>query len=169
VHLPVAADGYSGFAGVAAPRQISRPHTMEIVLHKLLKRDDGSIQLLVSFGPNSVRAFMATYDGNDARCKICSVDEELFMRLSDLGLKRFGNCAVYHMELMGIISAFAVGRNVLDLPATLGTTEFCKLKPGIVRVLWNKLWILLTRMGLYHPRVWVHPDHQLPGRTGRCT
>ena len=84
------------------------------------------------------------------------------MLLSDVAHERFGNCVVYQMELMGILSAFAIGEDLPKLPATLGTTSFCTLKPGPARILWNKLWILLNRMGLYHPRVGVHPDYQSP-------
>ena len=83
------------------------------------------------------------------------------MRLSDLACQRFGNCTVYQMELMGIIAAFATDEDVPVLPATLGTTRFCRLKPGRTRTLWNKVWILLYRVGLYHPRVWTHPDYRV--------
>ena len=54
---------------------------------------------------------------------------------------------------MGIVAAFATGEDVPVLPVTLGTTRYCTLKPGRIRILWNKLWILLYRIGLYHPRV----------------
>src|SRR5437764_12494112 len=81
-------------------------HPMEIIVHELLRRADGAIELLVSFGAEPAQTFHARYDGHDPKCKLCSVDHELFMRLSDLAHRRFGNCAVYQMELMGIISAF---------------------------------------------------------------
>src|SRR5262249_10115884 len=150
---------------VGSIQSIVRHHPMKVVLHELLKRDDGAIQLLVSFGEEPARAFLASYDGSDPKYKFCSVEEELFMRLSDLAHERFGSSVVYQMELMGIVSAFAAGAAPPELPATLGTTSFCTLKPGKMRVWWNKLWILLYRMGLYHPRVWVHPDYQRSGRT----
>jgi hypothetical protein len=126
---------------------------MKVVVHELLKRDDAAIQLRVSFGSQPPQAFLATYDGADPKYKFCSVDYELFMRLSNLAHKRFGNCAVYQMELMDIVSAFANGEELPVLPAVLGSTEFCEWKPGRMRILWNKLWILLHRLGLYHPRV----------------
>lgn len=124
---------------------------MKVVLHELLNRDDGAIQLLVSFGDEPARAFIASYNGADPKYKFCSVDEELFMRLSDLAHERFGNCAVYQMELMGLVSAIAAGAALPELPAALGTTRFCTLRPGTMRVWWNKLRILLYRMGLYYP------------------
>jgi hypothetical protein len=56
---------------------------MKVVLHKHLKRDDEPIQLLVSFGGEPARAFLASTSGADPKYKFCSVEEELFMRLSD--------------------------------------------------------------------------------------
>jgi hypothetical protein len=91
------------------------------------------------------------------------MDYKLFMLLSELAFERFGNCIVYQMELMGIISAFVRDGTLPELPATLGTTRFCTLKPGTMRIVWNKLWILLRKMGVYHPSVWIHPDYRKPG------
>jgi hypothetical protein len=133
---------------------------MKVILHELSRRDDGAIQLLVSCGADPPRVFLATYDGGDPKFQSCSMDEELFMLLSELAHKRFGNCVVYQMEVMGIIAAFARDEDPPRLPATLGRTRFCTLKPGAPRILWNKLWILLDRMGLWRPRVLVHPDYQ---------
>jgi hypothetical protein len=99
----------------------------------LLRREDGAIRLLVSWDANPPRLFHAEFDGADSRCLLCTVDEELFMRLSELAHKRFGNCVVYQMELLGIIAAFVKGEELPRLPATLGTTRFCPLKPGAQR------------------------------------
>ena len=104
--------------------------------------------MLVSCGAEPPRVFLAAFDGADPKYTFCSMDQELFMLLSDLAHKRFGNCVVYQMELMGIISAFATDEDLPRLPATLGTTRFCTLKPGAMRIMWNKLWIVLSRMGL---------------------
>src|SRR5262245_61424669 len=107
---------------------------MNVVLHELSKCEDGSISLRVSVGSDPARTFLATYDSSDPKYKLCSVDQELFMQLSDLAHKRFGNCAVYQMELMGIIAAFVAGEGLPALPATLGTTRFCTLKPGLLSI-----------------------------------
>jgi hypothetical protein len=120
---------------------------MNVVLHGLSRDDDGIIRLDMSCGGGPQRAFLATYDGADPMYKCCSMDEELFMLLSDLAHQRYGNCVVYQGELMCIISAFAVGEELPDLPATLETTTFCTLKPGAMRIMWNKLLILMRRMG----------------------
>jgi hypothetical protein len=132
---------------------------MNVILHQISWRDDGTIELLVSCGNDPPRVFLAAYEGLP-KYQCCSLDEELFMRLSDLAHRRYGNCIVYQMELMGIVDAFAKSKELPGLPATLGTTRFCTFKPGRLGVLWNKSWILLYRLGLYHPRVWVHPDYQ---------
>jgi hypothetical protein len=56
---------------------------MNIVLQRLVNRDDGAIELHVSCGGGPVRAFLVTYDEADPKYKYCSVDEELFMQLSE--------------------------------------------------------------------------------------
>jgi hypothetical protein len=139
---------------------------MSVILHDLSRRDDGTIQLSVSCGADPPRVFLATYHGDDPKYESCSMDEELFMLLSDLAHRRFGNCVVYQMEVMGIIAAFAKDEDPPSLPATLGRTRFCTSKPGALRILWNKLWILLDRMGLWRPRVWVHPYYQSQAEQG---
>src|SRR5262249_14517653 len=126
-----------------------------------------AIELRVSFGGEPARAFLASYEGSDPNYKFCSVEEELFMRLSDLSREQFGNCVVYQMELMEIVAAFTNGEELPTLPATLGATRFCTQKPGRTRILWNRFWILLSRMGLYQPLTWVHPDYRTSARTSR--
>jgi hypothetical protein len=135
---------------------------MNVVLHEIAKREDGLLQLCVSCDADSPRAYLACYHGDNPQIKECTLHEELFMMLSEAAHKRFGNCTVYQMELMGIIGAFAEGHELPRLPATLGMTRFCSLKPGFLTVIWNKLWILLHNMGLYQPRVWTHPDYRSP-------
>jgi hypothetical protein len=119
---------------------------MRVVLHELSKRSDGVFQLRMSFGDEPEKLFIASYDGADPKYKYCSMDQELFMRLSDLAHQRFGNCAVYQMELVGIIAAFAMDNGAPVSPVTLGKSTFCTLKPGMMRVVWNKLWIVVNRM-----------------------
>jgi hypothetical protein len=78
---------------------------MNIVLHELLRSDNGVIQLLLSCGADSPRIFNATYDGADTKYKCCSVDQELFMLLSDFAHKRFGNCTVYQNYNLAIMDS----------------------------------------------------------------
>lgn len=147
----------------------SPDHSMKVVLHELVKCDNGTIRLLVSCGDEPARTFLAVYDGTHPKYRLCSLDEELFVRLSDLACRRFGNSTVYQMELIGIIAALATGEDVPVLPVTLGTTKHCTLKPGRMGILCNKLRMLLGRTGLYRPRAWVHPDYRRSGRAKRYT
>ena len=133
---------------------------MKVVLHRITRREDGFIGLAVSFGNHPPREYRASYEGSDDKYKFGGTDEELFMALSDLAHKRFGNCAVYQMELMGILGAFNDGDKLPDLPAEFGTTAFCTLRPSRLRIVWNKLMILLYKIKVLRPRIWVHPDYR---------
>lgn len=126
---------------------------MKVVLHKITKCEDGLIDLVVSIGNDPPKTHRTSYDGSNDKYIFASTDEELFMSLSDLAHKRFGNCAVYQMELMGILGAFTGGDETPDLPAEFGTTAFCTLRPGRLRIVWNKLRILLYKTGLLQPRI----------------
>ena len=125
---------------------------MKVILHRIAKRDDGDIDLLVSYGRNEPKAYRVNYVETD-RAFCCGTDDELFFLLSGTAHKRFGNCAVYQMELTGIIRAFGHVDQIPDLPIELGTTSFCTLRPTLPKVWWNKFWILLLRLGLYRPRI----------------
>ena len=79
--------------------------------------EPGRVRLRVRVGDEAERVFFADYDGADETYKHCSVENELFMRLSELATKRYCNCVIYQMELMGIIGAFvAVSYTHLTLP-----------------------------------------------------
>ena len=62
--------------------------------------------MTIRFGDEPAKQFLGEYDGADEKYKFCNIDQELFMRLSDLAVKQYCNCAIYQMELMGIIAAF---------------------------------------------------------------
>ena len=92
---------------------------------------------------------------------LCGTDEELFFALSNTAHKRFGNCAVYQMELIGILGAFDRGEKLPQMPVQLGTTPFGdEFRPRYWRKIWNKFKILLYKIGILHPKVWVHPDYR---------
>lgn len=134
---------------------------MDAILHNVRRTDNGLIELIVSLGSQQPRIFLASYDGSDLRCTLGNLDQELFTVLSDMALLRFGNCAVYQYELMKIMDAFCAGALLPALPVELGTTRFCTLKPSRSRVAWNKLWILLRRLGIYRPRIYIaHTNDQ---------
>jgi hypothetical protein len=130
---------------------------MDAILHEIRRGDDGLIQLRVSLGSREPRIFRATYDDADAPYIYCNVEQELFMALSDMAFLRFGNCVVYQFELMSLIGAFCRGMTLPDLPASLGTTSFCTLKPSRTQVAWNKFRIFLRRLGLYRRHNYIVP------------
>ena len=130
---------------------------MDATLHDMRRADDGLIELTVALGTAPPRVFRATYDGSHPGYVFCNLDQELFMALSDMAFRRFGNCAVFQHELMKLIGAFCAGAALPTMPVALGTTDFCTLKPSPSRVLWNKFWILLRRLGLYRPRTYSVP------------
>ena len=78
---------------------------MRVVLHNIERRDNGLIELTVAFGGEPPKQYSAAYDGSHDNYKFGSTDDELFFALSELAHKRFGNCVVYQMELMGILSS----------------------------------------------------------------
>jgi hypothetical protein len=120
---------------------------MKIALHSIAKDENGYLQLAVSVGNGPIKTYKATYDNSDIKFTVARIDEELFMSLSDLAFRRFGNCVVYQLELMDIVKAFCTGLPLPFLPAELGTTSFCKHKPSPTRIAWNKFRIGLRRMG----------------------
>jgi hypothetical protein len=89
----------------------------------------------VRVGEEPAKSFLAQlHDANT-----CTVEHELFMRLSVLADKRFCNCAIYQFELMDIIKAFLSDRNIPPFPIELGTTEFGMPRPSPTRILINRL------------------------------
>ncbi|MAG93986.1 MAG: hypothetical protein CMJ48_09580 [Planctomycetaceae bacterium] len=134
--------------------------TMKVMLHGIERRADGLMCLTVAIGNESPRSYLASFDGSHDGCESSETDEELFFALSDLAFKRFGNCVVYQMEVMGILGAFDRGEQLPEMPVQLGTTSFCTLRPNLLRLAWNKFKVLLWRMGIYRPKSWIHPDYR---------
>ena len=130
---------------------------MDAILHHIRRGDGGLIELTVALGTAAPRVFRANYDGSNDNCLSCSFDEELFMALSELAYRRFGNCAVYQFELMKLVGVFCDGGALPPLPVALGTTSYCTLKPSAGRVLWNRLRILLSRLGRDRPTPYAGP------------
>ena len=99
----------------------------------------GRVRMRVKMGDGEERVFHADYDGPDEAYQFCSVEGELFMRLSKLAVKRYCHCMIYQMELMGIIGAFVEGEEIPALPIELGTTEFGLKRPSAVRVAFDRM------------------------------
>jgi hypothetical protein len=130
---------------------------MVAIVHDIQRSDDGLIHLSITLGSQQPRVFRATYNNSVPNRVSGMLEQELFMALSDMAYCRFGNCVVYQDELMKLIGAFCDGAVLPTLPATLGTTSFCTLKPSRAGIAWNKCRILLRRLGLYQPRIYIAP------------
>ena len=124
---------------------------MKVILHSIERREDGLIDLEVSLGNDQAKNYQASFDGSDEKYRCAIMDHTLFMSLSNLAHKRFGNCVVYQMELMGIIGAFDKGDDLPPLPAELGTTSFCTFKLNPLQILWKKFLGVLWNWGIRRP------------------
>jgi hypothetical protein len=133
---------------------------MDATLYGIRRAADGLIELTVALDSGPPRVFRATYDNTRPGYVFCNFDQELFTALSDRAFRRFGNCAVYQHELTKLVGAFCAGTVLPTMPVELGTTKFCTLKPSPSRVICNKLWILLMRLGLYRPRTYSAPKNE---------
>ncbi len=113
---------------------------MRVLLQNMIRDSDaGRVRMIVQFGEESPKEFLGDFDGTNAKYKTCNVDQELFMRLSDLAMKRFCNCVIYQLELMGLIGAFLSGQPIPPFPIELGTTGFGLKRPSKTRILWNRI------------------------------
>jgi hypothetical protein len=93
----------------------------------------------VQFGDEPAKSYLGDYDGSDPKFAYCNVEQELFMRLSDLAVKRYCNCGIYQMEMMGIIGAFVSGKKIPTFPIELGTTDFEMARPSSARIFFNRM------------------------------
>lgn len=113
---------------------------MNVLLHSMTSEPEpGRVCMSVQFGDEPVKSYLGDYDGSDAKFTSCNVDHELFMRLSDLAMSRYCNCAIYQMELMGIIGAFVSGKSIPSFPIELGTTDFGMPRPSSTKILFNRI------------------------------
>ena len=122
---------------------------MNVFVESISRNNDSRRLLLgVRFGSEAVKIYQAEYDdSSQPGFSGCTVDQELFMRLSRLAHERYCNCALYHMEIMGVIGAFVQGKAVPKFPIELGTTSFGFRRPGVL-----KIWFDRARLPFY--RVW---------------
>ena len=110
--------------------------SMCVLLESIEKEpESGRVRLMIRVGDESAKMFRAQlHDPNS-----CSTDHELFMRLSDLAVKRYCNCAIYQFELMGIIKAFLSEEILPPFPIELGTTAFGLRRPSEVKVFFDRM------------------------------
>jgi hypothetical protein len=113
---------------------------MRVILQNATREPEkGRIRMTVQFGDEPPKQFLGEYDGSDKKFAFCNVEQELFMRLSDLAAKRYCNCAIYQLELMGIIKAFLAGESLPPFPIELGTTGFGMRRPTATRIFFDRL------------------------------
>jgi hypothetical protein len=113
---------------------------MRVVLQSLTREPEkGRVRMTVQFGDESPKQFLGEYDGSDEKFTFCNVEQELFMRLSDLAAKRYCNCAIYQFELMGIIKALLSDEPLPPFPIELGTTGFGMQRPTATQIFFRRL------------------------------
>lgn len=139
-----------------AAARLRGPTSMQAILHNISRDEDG-LRVTVSLGSQPPRVFRAAYDDSDLGLTFGTLEQELFLTLSNMAYRRFGNCAVYQAELMKLLGAYAKGEELPSMPLVLGTTSFCTLRPSWLRIVWNKVWIFLRCVGLYRPRDYIAP------------
>ena len=125
---------------------------MNVILTNIERQagDPNAYLVAISFGGSPSVNYLASYDASDPHARFCHVEPELFMELSNLAHKRFGDCTVYQMELMSIVRALLADNLNLELPVQLGTTQYCWTKPTLVKTAYNKLrnWFAMARWKL---------------------
>ena len=113
---------------------------MRVFLHSMTPEPEADrVRMSIQFGDEPVKSYLGDYDGSDSKFVWSNVEQELFMHLSDLALKRYCNCAIYQMELMGIIGAFVSGQTLPAFPIELGTTSFGMSRPSSVRIFFDRM------------------------------
>lgn len=125
-----------------------------VVLHGIARRADGTIELSVAIGRDAApQAYEAHVTTGDPELRCISFAEPLFFELSELSVRRYGNCMLYHSELGELVTAFHYGQAIPLLPARLGTTPFAR-PPALPRLLWDQSRRLLIHLGLIEPKMY---------------
>ena len=109
---------------------------MRVLLETITREPEKSrVRITVRIGDEPAKQFFGELHDPDS----CTVEHELFMRLSDLAVKRYCNCAIYQFELMGIIKAFLSDESLPPFPIELGTTTFGMPRPTPAKIFWARL------------------------------
>lgn len=121
---------------------------LAVILHDIERseKEAGSFFVFVSTESKSPSRYQVSYDDSSEQGRFCILDSDLFMELSDIAHKEFGDCTIYQIELMLILGAYANEELQLDLPVKLGTTQYCLSKPGPMKIVRNKLSFLFIRV-----------------------
>ncbi len=66
---------------------------MRVLVNKITDEPEkGRVRLFVEFGTEGEKEYLGDFDGADPKYKSFNLEEELFMRLSDLAHKRYCDC-----------------------------------------------------------------------------
>jgi hypothetical protein len=113
---------------------------MSVFIESISKTSESRRLLLaVRVDSEATRIYQAEYDDSKEGFKSCTVEQELFMRLSNLAHKRYCNCAIYQMEMMGIVAAFVQAKTIPEFPIELGTTKFGLRRPSKLKICFDRL------------------------------
>lgn len=93
-----------------------------VTLRRVSRDADGRLSLSVAIGRDPEHTYPAWAH---AVQRTAVLDERLFFELSELSLRRYGDCTRYHMELCFLLTSIARGETV-ELPAVLGATRFAR-------------------------------------------
>jgi len=121
---------------------------MNVTIHSLERSIESTdlIELGVAIGDSPIARYRATFNDTDYEVACCEIESDLFMSLSDIAHAKYANSVVFQIELMGIVKAFDKQELDLELPATLGTTKYCVLKPTALGIAYNKCCYYLSTM-----------------------
>ena len=126
---------------------------MNVTIHSIERSFDSPdlIELGVTIGDSPITRYRTTFNDTDSAITCCEIESDLFMSLWDIAHTKYARSTVLQVELMGIVKAFSKQQLDLELPATLGTTKYCVLKPSALGIAYNKiryhLSTLLWRIG----------------------
>lgn len=111
-----------------------------VTLCSLSREADGRLSLSVAIGRDPERTYAAWADTIH---RSASLDPQLFFELSELSLRRYGDCTRYHMELCFLLTSIERGETI-EFPAVLGTTRFAR-QPSRLRWIRNHVLRLVRR------------------------
>ena len=120
---PAARFTRSGLAGASLHGHLV-DHVFEpsVTLCSVSREAGERFSLSVAIGRDPERTYSAWADEVQ---RSAALDQQLFFELSELSLRRYGDCARYHLELCLLLTSIARGEP-LELPAVLGTTRFAR-------------------------------------------
>jgi hypothetical protein len=116
-----------------------------VTLCSVTHEEDGRFSLSVAIGHEPERTYLAWADSAQ---RSAALDQQLFFELSELSVRRYGDCVRYHLEMCFLLTSIARGEAV-ELPAVLGATRFAR-PPSKLRWIRNHILRLLRSRSTIH-------------------